>query len=172
MNNVKEEIKKLLIGGDLRSIGQSSKIEKLINNQEDFDILFNFINSDDRLTVMRTADSIEKITRRRRDYIVKQKNIIIKLCDKAIDKELKWHLAQIVSRLNLNDEEYKKVFKILKKWILDKNESKIVRANSLESLFEISKKNTIIKEELNQMVYQIKKENLPSLNAKIKKIGL
>jgi hypothetical protein len=67
MNNKSEEIKKLLIGGDLRSIGDSSKIIKLINNQNDFDLLFGFINSDDRLIVMRAADVIEKITRNKKN---------------------------------------------------------------------------------------------------------
>jgi predicted thioredoxin/glutaredoxin len=172
MNNKSEEIKKLLIGGDLRSIGDSSKIIKLINNQNDFDLLFGFINSDDRLIVMRAADVIEKITRNKKKYLDKHKNNIIRLLEKATNKELKWHLAQIVSRLNLTSKDSYKVFSILKKWILDKNESRIVRVDALQSISEISKIDPTIKQELNQIICQIKTENIPSLNARIKKINL
>lgn len=48
---------------------------------------------------------------------------------------------------------------------MDKNESKIVRANSLEALFKISKKDFDI------IVREIKKESVESLNARIKKIN-
>lgn len=172
LNNIKNDINKLLIGGDLRSIGQSSKIVTLINNQEDFDSLFNFINNSDRLIVMRAVDCIEKITKREVKYLDKHKNEIIQLCEKAVDKELKWHLAQLISRLNLTNEELNKLYLILKKWVLDQNESKIVRANALESLYEIIKMNETMKEDFTKVINIIKKENIPSLNARIKKIKL
>lgn len=172
MNSLNENIKSLLVGGDLRSIGESEKIIKLINSQDDFDVLFSFINNDDRIIVMRAADSIEKITRDKSKYLDKHKQKIIELSNKAINKELKWHLAQIISRLSLTNEEITQVFTILKKWVLDKSESKIVRANSLQTLFETTKAYPNIKSEFNKIIEQIKKENIPSLNARMKKIGL
>lgn len=165
-----EKMKEMLTGGDLRSIKDANKVVKLISNQDDFDILFELLYSNDRLIIMRTIDSIEKITRKEKKYLDNHKDEIIELCIKSFDKELKWHLAQIVPRLNLSSEEINKVFNILKTWTLDKRESRIVRANALESLFEFSRINKELKEEFDKIINQIRSENIPSLNARIKKI--
>jgi len=42
METVEENIYALLSGGDLRSIGGSNEIVRLIRNQEEFDLLFIF----------------------------------------------------------------------------------------------------------------------------------
>lgn len=166
-----ENIKILLSGNDLRSLGKSKKIINLIKHQNDFDVLFNFIYSEDRTTVMKTIDCIEKITRPNPHYLDKYTNQIIRLCDKTLNIELKWHLAQIISRLSLTNEEINKLVIILKKWILDKKESKMVRVNALQSLFEINNKYSTFKPELNEIISKLKKENIPSLNVRIRKIG-
>jgi hypothetical protein len=44
--------------------------------------------------------------------------------------------------------------------------------DALQSISEISKIDPTIKQELNQIICQIKTENIPSLNARIKKINL
>jgi hypothetical protein len=49
----------LLRGGDLRSIGQSDTVVQLINNQEQFDELFELLFHSDRRIVMRSADSMK-----------------------------------------------------------------------------------------------------------------
>ena len=59
----------LLKGGDLRSIGQSNKVISSINNQQNFDELFEYLFHNDRKVVMRTADAIEKITGNNPDYL-------------------------------------------------------------------------------------------------------
>ena len=100
---IKEQIKNLLSGGDLRSISGSNEVVKLIHNQKEFDVLFGYLYNSDRLIVMRAVDSIEKVSRQHNDFLEKHKSNILKLIAIAEDKELKWHLAQLVSRLTLND---------------------------------------------------------------------
>jgi len=60
----------------------------------------------------------------------------------------------------------------LEKWILDKKESKIVRVNSLQSLYEIVKDNNEYQNNLMKIVKIIREENISSINARIKKLGL
>ena len=64
------------------------------------------------------------------------------------------------------------IWKILKQLILNKEESKIVRVNSLQSLYEIVKENNKYENDLNNVLKIIKQENIASINARIKKLGL
>ena len=60
----------------------------------------------------------------------------------------------------------------MEKWISDKNESKIVRVNSLQSLYEITRSNNEYQNEFLKIVGTIREENISSINARIKKLGL
>ena len=170
MKNIRGKISILLDGGDLRSISDSNEVISLISDQDDFDILFSYLYDNNRLIVMRAADSIEKVSRKQFSYLDKHKASLLDLMTEAKDKELKWHLAQLASRLKLNDNEQNRVFGMLKKWALDKDESKIVRANSLQALHEISCDNEVLAASFDEILGIVKAENIPSLNARIKKL--
>ena len=172
METIRDKIKTMLNGGDLRSIGGANEVVSLIHNQEDFDMLFSFLHDSDRLIVMRAADSIEKISRKHSSYLDNHKSNLLELMSTAAYKELKWHLAQLTSRVKLDDDEKNNVFEILKKWLLDKNESKIVRANSIQALYELSCGNKLLMESFDEIINVIKSENIPSLNARIRKLKM
>ncbi|HLL42904.1 MAG TPA: hypothetical protein VK369_07180 [Segetibacter sp.] len=160
----------LLRGGDLRSIGQSDTVVQLINNQEQFDELFKLLFHSDRKIVMRSADSIEKISLNNKGYLKKHKEEILELCLKAEDKELKWHLALLVSRLPLTDIELREVWELLARWAKNRNESKIVRVNSLQALFTLLPKDDKLKDDFKFLLSGVERERIPSLNARIKKL--
>ena len=159
-----------LNGGDLRSIGKADLIVTEIKNQNDFDALFNYLHSDDRLVVMRAADAIEKITVNRADFLCGHKEEILAFCERAGNIEFKWHLALLLPRLPFSESERDNVREILSSWLLDPKESKIVRTNSLQALYELSKQGLITKEKLDNILSKVEKENIPSLLARIRKI--
>ena len=163
---------KYLDGGDLRTIAGANKIVSLIKTQDDFDKLFQYLFSDDRLIVMRTADAIEKITTKHPEYLKKHKQEIINLMNTAKDKEFKWHLALIVARLNLTTDELGIIWQKLSNWAKDKKESKIVRVNSIQSLFDLVKKNPELKRDFDLTIQEITSENIPSINARLRKLNV
>ena len=166
-----EQFYKLLTGGDLRSIGKSNAIVLKVQNQDYFDELFKCLFHKDRLVVMRAADAIEKITLQHPAYLSKYKNVLLELCDAAKNKELKWHLALLIPRLNLSGKEIEIVWRILSGWVSDKEESKIVRVNSIQALYDLAGKETKYVKDLQTLLFKIQKENVPSLNARIKKFN-
>ncbi len=168
MKNYYDKLK----GGDLRSIGRVDEVVSEIKDQQDFDILFQGLFHTDRTVVMRTADAIEKITLRNPSYLASHKKDLIQACLKDSPIELKWHLALLVSRVQLTPLELKKVWQRLTDWAQDKNESKIVRVNSLQGLFDLSGKNSILKMDFDRMISGLKEENIPSLKARIKRFNL
>ena len=108
-----KNIADMLKGGDLRSVGQANKVISLIDDQESFDKLFQQLFNADRKIVMRAADAIEKITLKNAGFLKHHKASILKLMETAKHIELKWHLALIVSRLQLTKKNSVKSGKYL-----------------------------------------------------------
>ncbi len=159
-----------LKGGDLRSIGKADRIVAQIKDQADLDELFKGLFDLDRKVVMRTADAIEKVTLENPLYLQKHKEEIIALCNSSQAIELKWHLAQLLPRLDLSAQEVEKCWKILREWATDRNESRIVRVNSLQGLFELSSKRRNGRESFDRIAEEIGREKIPSINARIRNL--
>lgn len=160
----------LLNSGDLRSIDGVDMVVKMINSQAEFDALFSCLKNKNRLIVMRTADAIEKITRSTPKYLQKHKVDILHYCSLVQTKELKWHLAQLVTRVMMDNVEFRYVCEILERWAKDKDESKICRVNALQSLFELHAMHKKNPSSLVQLMTAIEDEDIPSLNARIRQI--
>ena len=96
----------------------------------------------------------------------------INLINITIDKDLKWHLALIASRLELKTEELGIVWDKLTQWAKDKKESKIVRVNSIQTLFDLTKQNGELKRDFDLTIQEIEAENIPSINARLRKLKI
>ena len=70
-----KNIQSYLSGGDLRSTSHVDELLPFIKTQRDFDELFQFLLSEDRLLAMRAIDAVEKITLREPDFLQKHKAI-------------------------------------------------------------------------------------------------
>jgi hypothetical protein len=84
--------------------------------------------------------------------------------------ELKWHIALLASRIQWQKGDLEVVWHQLIAWASDTRESKIVRVNSLESLYVLAKCREELKTELTSLAVRIRKEGIPSLIARIKKL--
>ena len=164
------KFEKILSGGDLRSLGKSGSIIVKVHNQDDFDELFKYVFYKDRVVVMRTIDTIEKITINHPRYLAKHKDEIMKLCTIAKDKELKWHLALLIPRLYLSGLDFVKAWDMLTKWANDKGDSRLVRVGAIQGLFEMTKQNINLTEKFNLIMQHVEKERIPSINARIRNI--
>lgn len=160
----------MLQGGDLRSIGKANALVDEINSQEKFDTLIELLFHNDRKIAMRAADAIEKITLSHPAFLVPHKKKIMQLVSNASHIELKWHLAQLASRIDWTKSELTKVVNALVTWCLDKTESKIVRVNALQSLHDIASTHPFLQTEFQRVATQLQKENIPSLNARLRKL--
>lgn len=160
----------ILKGGDLRSIGKANDAAAMVKSQKDFDELFTCLHNSDRKIVMRTADAIEKVTVHNPGYLQKHKTEILNIFRNAKDIELKWHLALLVTRLSLTEKESEQTRYKLTQWAMDRNESKIVRVNSVQGLFNLIQRRPELSHDFKLIISEIEKEKIPSLNARIKKV--
>jgi hypothetical protein len=165
-----KDFARMLLGKDLRSIAGSNAVVKDVNGQVDFDALFTLIFHHERMLVMRAADAVEKITRVNPQFLKPHKVQLMSLLTSAVNKELKWHVAQLVPRLDLVEAETQEVWSILSYWSKNPNESKIVRVNALQGLYEMTQRFSFLKKDLEETIHALEKEPIPSLRARIKKL--
>ncbi len=100
-----KELEKL-VGGDRRSIGRVDEVvADVMNNPSLFGIVFDGMLSDDPLLRMRCADAAEKITEKQPGFLQPYKEKLIKEVAKIEQPEVRWHVAQMIPRLEVDQEE-------------------------------------------------------------------
>src|SRR5689334_4277556 len=114
---------------------------------------------------MRSADAIEKITLVNPGYLEPHKESLLGLLNTAQQKELKWHVALLVARLKLNKSELGKAWVTLSGWASDQDESRIVRVNSIQGLFELLEYAPGLRGDFGLTLARLEMEEVPSLRA-------
>lgn len=158
----------ILSGGDLRSIGAGNDVAAQIQQQADFDALFDCLFLADRRVVMRAADALEKVSRKHPDYLIPHRAALLQLSREAVDKELLWHLAQLLPRLEWDENDVDICRQLLLHWAAGKEHSRIVRVNALQGLFDLAKAHPGLRPELELLLDAIEKEGIPSLVARVR----
>ena len=169
---MKPHFPELLAGGDLRTTGASNNIVRQVSTQEAFDELFACTRHPNRKVVMRSLDAIEKIAAEQPQFLAGHKKELLSLLETAEQKEAKWHLAQLVPRLPLTTNETGRVWHRLTQWALDKGESRIVRALSVQALHDLLPRVPQLREDLVYTATLMYAEQIPSINARIRKLKL
>jgi hypothetical protein len=161
-------ILEMLKGGDLRSIGKANQVAQLVCSEPKLvKSLIEGIYSDDPVLRARSADALEKVSSQFPGYVQPFKNDVLNKISKMDQQEVKWHVALILPRLRMSAAEKVKAERLLSKW-LETEKGNIVRVNSLQALFELSKdgSNSIIKKKLHTLIVT----GTPSLRARCRKL--
>jgi hypothetical protein len=136
VNNILDKLK----GGDLRSIGKTEEVvQDILDNPALFSEVFEGMMSEDPVIRMRSADTIEKVSRKHAEYLQPFKGSLIKKVAKIEQKEVQWHVAQMFSYLKVNKSEKEEIIEILFRWTDYNNRSKIVIVNSMDTLAHLAK---------------------------------
>lgn len=110
----KENILERLKGGDLRSIGSADEIVvEILRKPSLFEEVFRGMTHTDSLVRMRSADVLEKVSRIHPEYLQPYKQRLMGEVAAIEQQEVRWHVAQMFSYLNLDKSERAKAAKIL-----------------------------------------------------------
>lgn len=110
----------LLKGTDRRSIGRANDVVALVLREpQRFPELIGFLWSDDLVLRMRAADAAEKISCQEPGLLQPFKRELIGLLLEAEQKELRWHFAQMIPRLQLTRSECHRVAEALRQYLDD-----------------------------------------------------
>jgi hypothetical protein len=162
------EFRTLLSGRDLRKLRNNQRVIGAVRDRRDFERLFKLVFASDRPVAMRASDAVEKITRDHPEYLAGHSSQLLELARHTPNKEMKWHLAQVVARLDFKSGESGKVWRQLSYWVRNPNESRIVRVNALQGLFDMCSrgKNQSLKRSFIRTLAEVERSHEPSLLAR------
>jgi HEAT repeat protein len=165
----KPDLVRKLSGGDRRSIGKSEDVvSEVLADARLFDALVDCMLVEDPLVRMRAADAVEKITLMRPDFLKKHKTKLMARAAKIDQKEVRWHVAQLLPRLELNSTERKTVQTILQSYLTDG--SSIVRTFAMQALADLAMQDASLRPGIMKQLERLTKEGTPAMQSRGRKL--
>jgi hypothetical protein len=131
------EFFKQLAGGDRRSIGKANDlVEEILAAPERFAEVMAGLSQEDPVIRMRCADVAEKVSKAHPDWLQPHKRAILTIVTRATEKEIRWHLAQMLPRLTLTAKERQRASEIMFEYLTD--ESRIVQTFAMQALADFA----------------------------------
>ncbi|MBL8412946.1 MAG: hypothetical protein JNM42_00730 [Propionivibrio sp.] len=132
------EILSKLDGGDRRSIGRSNEVvAEVLADPGLFDAVFSGLLSASPIIRMRSADAIEKISARRPEHLLPYKNLLVERISRSDQKEVRWHVAQMLPRIEWTRDERQQVLGVLLDYLNDT--SSIVKTFAMQALADLAR---------------------------------
>jgi len=156
-------------GGDRRSIGRSNQVVKQILAQPAlFSRLFAGLMSTDRLVRMRAADAIEKITLKNPALLQPYKKQLLELAGRTDEQEVRWHMAQLLPRLELSEAQRDVALDILFDYLHDS--SSIVKTFAMQGIADLARGNKMLAVKILSMIRELTEMGTPAMRARGRKI--
>lgn len=166
-----EDIVRALKGGDRRSIGRSNQVVALVRRTPTlFPALIDCMHHEDELVRMRAADAVEKLTVTNPEWLQHFRIQLIKLSAKAKQPELKWHLAQVLPRLELSKRDRMIVVAVLRRYLKDK--SRIVKTFAMQGLTDLTKQDPQLTNSILPLISSLTRTGSPSMRSRGRKLLL
>jgi hypothetical protein len=164
-----ESILRKLEGGDRRSIGRVSEVvAEALSNPALFEVLFEGMLNEDPILRMRCADAVEKITAKHPTYLRPFKDRLIEEVSPINQPEVRWHVAQMFSRLELNGDDRKAVLEVLLGYLGD--ESKIVKTFAMQALADLAAGDVSIRPQVIDLLEELTRTGSPAMKSRGRKL--
>lgn len=158
-----------LKGGDRRSIGRADEVvADTCRDPTLFEAVFGGMLCDDPLIRMRAADAIEKITAKHPEYLQPYKKTLLQKVATIDQQEVRWHVAQMLPRLNLDGQENEVLVAILMGYLRD--QSKIVKTCSMQALADLAEQDTHLCPKVINILEDLTKTGSPAMKNRGKKL--
>ena len=167
----RKNILTLLEGGDRRSIGRAGQVvAKVSDDPKLFRALIAGLWSDDPLVRMRSADAVEKVTRKHHELLQPFKKELLGLMTETQEQELRWHLAAMVPRLTMNPRERQAAIASLSLYLKDR--SSIVKTFALQGLADLAQGEPSMRPKVIETLREATRSGTPAMKARSRKLML
>jgi hypothetical protein len=162
---------KKLQGGDRRSIGKSRDVvNEILSDPSLFGVVFAGMSNEDLLVRMRCADAAEKITALRPDLLHPYKRKLLREVAPIDEQEVRWHVAQMISRLTLGRKERREAAGILMGYLED--DSRIVKAFSMQALADLAQRDDELRPGIVRTLKKLTQTGSPAMRSRGRKLLL
>jgi hypothetical protein len=165
MNSIVRKLKE----GDLRQKGKSEEVvaDVLKKPQLFRHVVAGIVDTEPGVR-MRASDAAEKITRSRPDLLQPYKEDFLNVFARIDQKEVRWHLAQILPRLELAKNERQQVFEILVSFLDD--DSRIVKTFAMQALADIAEMDRSYLPRVVRIVEGLMASGIPAIQSRGRKL--
>src|ERR1035438_3205608 len=165
----RKTILSLLQGGDRRTIGRSDQVAAMVAEAPDlFPELIEGLWSEDPLVQMRVADAAEKVTRKNRELLQPYKGELLGLMAETEQQELRWHLAAMVPRLELNAKQRNLATSLLVGYLEDRGS--VVKTFALQGLADLAQDDASIRTGVIDILRQATRTGTAAMKARSRKL--
>lgn len=134
------DVLKLLESRDLRSVEHAESLVRYIGTDATrFNEIFEYMFAPVQTVAMAASDVIERVSGARPELLKPHKRTLLRRLSEIEQKEVRWHVAQILSRVPLTEREALAVAEILKQWLLS-DASGIVKVFSLQTIVDLAQR--------------------------------
>ncbi|WP_047374513.1 hypothetical protein [Exiguobacterium sp. ZOR0005] len=154
----------------MRSIGHVDEVVDIVGDNPDrFEELMTGLTDDRPVVRMRSADAVEKVTRRHPELLRPHQTTLFQQLHLATQQEVRWHLAQLVTRMAWTEEEAADIVRVLTGWI-DTETSNIVIVNALQALFDLSMIHPRFRDDVITLLKEKRESGSPAVKSRSKKL--
>lgn len=148
-----------------RSIGRSDEVVRIVlKNPRRFRELITCLWNDNAVIRMRAADAAEKVSAKRPELLQPYKSELLGLLAETEQIELRWHLAEMVPRLQLTPRERQRTIAHLQRYLDDR--SSIVKTFALQALFNLAQNDSASHESARQLLEASLRSGTPAMRAR------
>jgi HEAT repeat protein len=165
----KHDILDRLKGGDRRSIGRADAVARQVSeNPTLFPQLFRGILQSDPVLRMRAADAIEKVSSKHPELLQPYKRKLLGPVAAIPQKEVRWHMAQMLPRLRMSRNELDLAASILFEYLEDK--SSIVRTFAMQGLADLAVRDAGLRERVVPLLEFLTTTGTPAMRSRGRKL--
>jgi hypothetical protein len=158
-----------LSGGDRRSIGRADEVvADVLADLALFDAVFAGVYSDDPVVRMRAADVCEKVSARHPECLVPHKHDLLGRAAAIEQQEVRWHVAQMLPRLDLDAEERARAVRILTGYLADR--SKIVKTFAMQALADLAQVDASLRPGVEALLLDLVETGSPAMRSRGRKL--
>ena len=158
-----------LEGGDRRSIGRANEVvSEVIANPMLFAQVIAGLRSADAIVRARAADAVEKITRRNPKLLFPYKRNLIGPLAHLDQKEVRWHVAQMLPRVPWSKTEQQRVMDILTEYLNDP--SSIVKTFAMQGLADCARRIPALRQTVLSQLQDLTATGTPAMKARGRKL--
>ncbi len=158
-----------LQGGDRRSTGAADDIALRVRAEPELTIsLVDGMTCGDPIVQMRAADALEKATRGKPELLAPFRARLLKIAAAAEQQEVRWHVAQLLSRLALTKPQRRRAATILQRYLADN--SKIVKTFAMQALADIALRDAELRPAIVAQLVELTRVGSPAMQSRGRKL--
>lgn len=160
----------LLSEGDKRTVHNVDRVvEYALSSTQAIPNIIAAMKSSDEGLAMRAADATQKVFATQPKLVKPYTSDLFELLLACSQKEIRWHLAQIMPGLPMTDDQLRRAAAVWREDFYN-SDSSIVKTFSLQAMYDISKKNPDVQALFDEMVADALDKGTPAMKSRARKL--